>query len=298
MLTGSAGFADLEQLSTIALGGVTLHVKQPFRLTQLLELYGTSFSLTQDGLEADLPEEALQIALGTEAEAAADRFTRQLATYDSLSGNGKDPLWTAVTAYYAAFFVANSLMLACGGGFVNINPSVVSAAKSRGIYSVRVRPASGAAQLNLVLNEVDKSSHQATWRELRRLVDFLSHVAGNGPREAHAFTALSALIARPAWLSHARNQINYDFALDPFQASLWPRELPHLLDEEAVQQRVLTILAPRAEQRFELVIASCASLLSGLFRGFARRGGKMDPQRKQRRLDCIAACPHLAWLMM
>jgi len=298
MLTRSAGFADLEQLSTVALGRVALHHKQPFRLDQLLEAYGSVFSLTKAGLEADLPEEALQIALGTEAETATDRFTRQLATYDSLSGNGKDPLWTAVTAYYAGFFAANALMLACGRGFVNVNPSAVSAATSRGLYSVSVSPASGAGQLNLALSKIDQSSHRATWHELQVLVDFLSAVAGNGPRERQTFTALSALIARPAWLSQARNEINYDFARDPFQASLWPRELPHLPDEAAVEARILTIIAPRAEQRFELVIASCASLLGGLFQGFARRGGKMDPQRKQRRLGCIAACPHLTWLMM
>jgi hypothetical protein len=58
---------------TVALGSVTLHHKQPFRLNHLLEAYGSSFAHTADGLQADLPEEALQIALGTEA--AADRQT-------------------------------------------------------------------------------------------------------------------------------------------------------------------------------------------------------------------------------
>jgi hypothetical protein len=203
-----------------------------------------------------------------------------------------------VTAYYAGFFAANALMLACGRGFVSIDPSVVSAAKSRGLYTVTVRPASSTGQLNLVLSKIDRGSHQATWRALRELVDLLSAVTGNGPREVQTFTALSALIARPLWLNRERNDINYDFARDPFQASLWARELPHLPNEAAVEARVLTIVAPRAEQRFELVIASCASLLGGLFHGFTRRGGKMDPQRKQRRLGCMSACPHLTWLAM
>jgi hypothetical protein len=298
VLTASAGFADLEQHSLLALGNVTIHHRQPFALEQLLAVYGGAFTAHGAGLSADLPEETLQIALGTEAEAAGDRFVRQLATYDSMSQAGMDPLWTAVTGYYAGFFAANALMLACGRGVLRVDRAAITAAQARGLHRVNIRPGVTFGQLQLSLTPITgPASHQATWAAVRDLLNDLAATAGNGQREELTFSALAAMIVGPNWLSRERNDINYDFKRNPFLAGFWPRELPSLIDEAAVENRILTIVAPRPEQRFELVMAGCASLFFGLGRSFRARGGKIDPQRRKRRQEAMTACPALSWLV-
>jgi hypothetical protein len=298
MLTASAGFADLEQFSLLALGNVTLHHTQPFGLEQLLGLYGDSFALEGDTLTAELPEDVLHIALGTEAEATEDRFARQLATYDRLSDAGVDSLWTAVTGYYAGFFAANALMLSCGRGLLRVDSSAIAIAQGGGLHQLKVDEGATLGHLRLSLTPMTGSaSHQATWVAVRNLVTALSDTVGNGPREAQTFTALAALIVAPRWLSKERNDINYDFRRNPFLAGFWPRELPTLTGEEAVEKRILTVLNPRAEQRFELVMVACASLFGALSRNFLDRGGKLDPERRRRRQETLSACPGLHWLL-
>jgi hypothetical protein len=298
VLSASAGFADLEQLSLLALGTVTLHHKQSFALEQLLSLYAGSFSLQAGVLSADLHEETLQIALGTEAEAAADRFVRQLSTYDRLSEAGADPLWTAVTGYYAGFFAANALMLACGRGLLRVASSAISVAQVGGLHRVGLGQGTTVGHLKLSLTPITgPASHQATWAAVRELIDGLSRTPGNGPREAQTFAALADLIVGPPWLNKERNDINYDFKRNPFLAGFWPRELPSLTDERAVEARILNVMGPRPEQRFELVMAGCASLFAALSRSFLGRGGKIDPQRRSRRTEAMAACPSLTWLL-
>jgi hypothetical protein len=298
VLASSAGFADLEQYSLLSLGSVTLHQSQPFDVAQLMAVYGTSFSTQGTALVAEIHEQALQLALGTEAEAALDRFVRQVATYEELANVASDPLWTAVTGYYAAFFAANALLLACGRGFVRVDTSQIAIAQQGGLHSVRLTPGSTFGQLELRLTAMGTGgSHHATWKTVRGVLDDCAATVGNGTREAQVFASLAALIVGPRWLSDERNDINYAFRRNPFLAALWTRELSHLVDHDALEGRLLAAMAPRPEQRFELVMVGCASLLRGLFRRFLTRGGKIDPHRTKRRASAMAACPQLAWLV-
>ncbi len=298
MLASSAGFADLEQFSLLAIGNVTLHRGQALDLVDLMSVYGSSFSVQGGDLIADLHEEALQIALATEAEAAIDRFVRQLTTYEELSTTGSDPLWTAVTGYYAAFFVSNALLLACGRGFVRVDTSQITGAQQGGLHRVRLAQGATLGHLELRLTPMGKEgSHKATWKGVRELLADRATTVGNGTREAQVFASLAALIVAPIWLSQERNDINYEFKRNPFQAGLWPRELSHLADAEAIEDRILASISPRPEQRFELVMAGCASLLASLFHRFLVRGGKIDPQRRRRRTTAMLSCEHLTWLV-
>jgi hypothetical protein len=298
VLTASAGFSDLEQLNRFALGNVTLHHKQSFTLARLISVYGSSFALQGALLTADLQEEALQVALGTEAEAAVDRFVRQLVTYDRLSTAGVDPLWTAVTGYYAGFFAANALMLACGRGLLRVNTTVISVAQTGGLHRVRLGQGSAPNDINLTLTPVaGPGSHQATWASVRELLMDLAATVGNGPHEAQTFASLAGLIVHPRWVSTERNEINYDLERNPFLAGFWSRELPSLTGENALESRILSATSLRPEQRFELVMTGCASLFGGLSREFLRRGGKVDPQRRGWRRAAMASCPDLQWLL-
>jgi hypothetical protein len=298
VLTTSAGFADLEQQSLLAVGAVTIHGPRAVPLQQLIGIYGSSFSSHGGSLLADLPEEALQIAIGMEAEAAADRFVRQVATYESLLQTSGDPLWTAVTGYYAGFFAANALMLGVGRGLLRVDPTTVTVAQSGGLHRVEVAPGGSVGHLSLRLTPVSGyGSHVATWAAVRDLLTVLGATAGNGAREAQTFVALGALIVGPPWLSRERNDMNYDFRRNPFLAGFWSRELPDLTGENAVASRILSVLSPRPEQRFELVMAGCASLFFGLSRRFVARGGRLDPQRRATRRRVMGACPSLEWLV-
>ena len=200
----------------------------------------------------------------------------QLSTYGAVFEAQLDPMWTAVTGYYAAFMGATALLTAVGRAtrtFVHgIGPI------TRGIHVFTTEPSAYPGRILLVIQKGGATSHRSVWVSLVERLKALSMIDPSDAWTNRVLDSLCNLIQRPDWLSDFRNRINYSIDVDPALAMTWTSELRTLTVRDRVDGRLATAGSIRDEQRLELVALACGSLLSALYADYKSRANRPDPR--------------------
>jgi len=115
VLRASVAYAELRERSRQALGRERL--LRDFDIAALISVYATTFNpVTGSTYAAEIPEAEFRQAMIGDLESVFDRCVAQCLAYGYLLDSEVDPVWTAVTGYYAAFFGVRLLHAAIGTG--------------------------------------------------------------------------------------------------------------------------------------------------------------------------------------
>ena len=291
MLAKSIALTELVQRSRIAIGQTKNSFSNPYGLAELVDVYAGGWikSANQEWSQ-DVSVDSFQLAMLTQAELATDRFFRQFETLKSGLVNRKDPHWDAVTAYYAAFYATQALLLLSGSGAVRIP----SGGQFEGVLSISSSPSTAAVgQVALTFTKVRGGSHRITWNQL---VDLLKEIlrAEIDARVILVGNQLIHEVEKPNLLSDARNEINYDMRSSPYTAQAWSSLLLDLQSPTDLEDELARNSQNRPERRFEVVLLAAASLSKELRAEFHGRGGKLDRRQKRARKDIVSS--H-SWLL-
>lgn len=274
MLESSAAFAELRQWNLDATGAA--RSRHGLDLGLLLELNEGSISPSAGAFELDLVDQNLQEAWIADFERSYTRFVVQLATYGTVVGARIDPMWTAVTGYYASFMGATALLSAIGHAARNLARPI--GPMSRGLHVFTTRPSIYPGRTVFQITPSRRDSHRFVWSSLVARFTSLSMVDPTDTYTNGVLAALCNLVQHPSWLSDFRNRINYSVDEDPALSTPWASEVRTLTARGVVERRIQSAGPIRDEQRVELVAMACASLVSALYSDYRRRADRPDPR--------------------
>jgi hypothetical protein len=177
--------------------------------------------------EIEIMNGLIEAAWIGDVEDAYDMFWRQLITYVALVRLGVDPMWSAVTGYYAAFFGVRALLAAVGRGSRRLGKVGPMPA---GVYSMRLGAATSVNTVTLQCRSVGGASHKVLWQELDQLLLGLGGIGGLDARSQVVIAGLRSVAQAPVPLHSFRNQVNYSLGATT-QLSPWSCELDAIEDE-------------------------------------------------------------------
>jgi hypothetical protein len=113
-------------------------------------------------------------------------------------------------------------------------------------------------------------SHHGAWSALHGLFGELSSVTGNDMHTQEVLQGLADLVVAPVHLSAFRNALNYGLDEGPWTRASWPCLLRDVHSAGSVEEAVLRG-TKREEQRVELLMLACGSLVRALFEDYRQR---------------------------
>lgn len=271
MIAGSVAYAELRQRSLAALG--TSRRLHNLDLGTLLAAYESAIVKTATGFEVDVFEDEVQAAWIGDVELAYDRAISQASTFGWLLTDGRDPLWIAVTGYYAAFFSCKALLTMTGSASRAVRLPV---AGITGLHHIYTKSSTYVGRITVTCDRIAQDSHRATWRSLRRLLQEVMSVETSGTVGLLVLAQIDDYVYRPTWLSDFRNVINYSVDVSPRGGSMWASTLRSLDDVAALEGRLITGGRVRDEQRTEMVMLTCCALMSSLYGEYLDRAARPD----------------------
>ncbi|MDQ3569781.1 MAG: hypothetical protein M3450_01125 [Actinomycetota bacterium] len=256
-----------------------------FDAAGLLSAYDSSITLTGkkgDAFYVDVPEGEVQAAWAIDAEKAYNKFAGQFVTYAQSVEYELDPVWRFVTGYYAALFSALSLLAITGTLRRRFGPS---SPIPEGLWSVVAQPSVAGSQVLRVRGRRGGAagSHHGTWTALADLFTDLSAVPGNDAHTQAVLHALADIVVTPLHLSNFRNALNYGLDEGPWSRRAWPCLLRDLRTPEAVEDAAVGGTR-REEQRAEILMLACGSLVRSLFEDYRQRV-RSDPRLRRWRKE-------------
>src|SRR6266498_789988 len=213
-------FAELRAANVRAVGSSRL--QREVDIAQVVSLYADQAHRVSPQLfELDILQSYVEYGWVGDLELAYDMFWAQLRTYYQLVTSNADPMWTAVTGYYAAFFGARCLLIATGLASRTL-PKL--GPLPAGLYSLETKPSNSLNSVLVVCRQVGSSSHKYLWNQLDQLLHHLETIGGLDVRSRAIIAGLRSVIDSPIPLSAFRNRINY--SLDSVAAiSPWASQL-------------------------------------------------------------------------
>ncbi len=254
-------------------------------MSALLKAYEASIIVGKKGnrFDVEVPEGELQSAWATDVEKTYTKFAAQFVTYAQAVEHELDPVWRFVTGYYAALFSAVSLLAMTGRLRRRFGPGLPIA---EGLWSVTTVPLTNTGSPILrVRGERGGSmgSHRASWDELASLFAVLSGVAGNDSYTGAVLQSLADMVKGPDHVSAFRNALTYGLDEGPWSRPSWRCLLRDLQTPADVEDAAYSG-TPKDEQRVEILMLACGSLVRTLFDDYGRRV-RVDTRPRQWRTE-------------
>ncbi|HSH59432.1 MAG TPA: hypothetical protein VK988_07285 [Acidimicrobiales bacterium] len=235
--------------------------------------------------QLDIAADLVQTGRVSDVERWYTRFLDQFITYWRLRSSAVDPGWTAVTAYYCAFFGAQTFLSMLGLGArtmpaLGLLPS--------GLYQISeaASPYSGHVRLNL--HRRASGAHRALWRQLSVVLDTLISLPGNDLTATHVLQSWRQIIIGPPGLSEMRNEVNYSIEFSPREFGAWSTEFSACHSVTQLERRLEVTVPSHPAQRFELVALGAASLSMALYDDYLDRGTRLDLRPSLQRREKIS----------
>lgn len=223
--------------------------------------------------EVDLPIEMLQSARVSDMERTYDRFLRQLLVYWSIYKSKLDPSWTAITAYYVAYFGGQTLLSMVGRSGRRLSSSGLM---PYGLYYMAESNSQYGNHSRVTVTKQGGDSHRFLWIRLQEMLSTVLTVPGNDTKTRGIISTFKKIIEGPPALSGSRNTLNYSIDIDPKNTKHWVSEFSACTDELALEQRALASFPNHEAQRYELVALMSASLSRALYEDYLERTNKPD----------------------